>query len=101
MKRGTESRIIKMAGTQLLKNRFSICTTEGIVLFSVKAHEETQVVKQQAKQNRMWMKQNGLHLGCWNQPAWLNKLFGGSQTELENSSIIFERNTFYNKKSQD
>lgn len=41
-----------MAGTQLLKNRFSICTTEGIVLFSVKAHEETQVVKQQAKQNR-------------------------------------------------
>ena len=47
-----ESRIIKMAGTQLLKNRFSICTTEGIVLFSVKAHEETQVVKQQAKQNR-------------------------------------------------
>lgn len=52
MNRGIEGRIIKMAGTQLLRNRFSVCTTEGIVLFSVKAHGETQVVKRQAKQNR-------------------------------------------------
>lgn len=52
MNREIEGRIIKMAGTQLLRNRFSVCTTEGIVLFSVKAHGETQVVKRQAKQNR-------------------------------------------------
>ena len=36
----------------LLRNRFSVCTTEGIVLFSAKAREETQVVKRQAKQHR-------------------------------------------------
>lgn len=41
-----------MAETQFFKNRFSICITEGITLFSLKAHEETQVMKQQAKQNR-------------------------------------------------
>lgn len=31
----------QMAGTWLFKNRFSICTTERIALFSLKAHEET------------------------------------------------------------
>lgn len=51
MKRGIECRIIKMAGTKLFKNRFSICITEGITLFSLKAHEKTQAMKQQAKQN--------------------------------------------------
>lgn len=35
-----------MAGTQLFKNKFSICTTEGITLFSLKPHEEIQVIKQ-------------------------------------------------------
>lgn len=38
-----------MAGIQFFKNRFSICTTEGITLFSLKAHEETQVMKQAGK----------------------------------------------------
>lgn len=47
-----ECRIIKTARAQLFKNRFSICTTEEMTLFSQKAHEETQVMKQQAKQNR-------------------------------------------------
>jgi hypothetical protein len=49
MRKGIGFRIIKMAGEQLCKNRFSICPTELITLFSLKAHEEMQVMMQLAK----------------------------------------------------
>lgn len=101
MNRGIEGRIIKMAGTQLLRNRFSVCTTEGIVLFSVKAHEETQVVKRQAKQNRKceWNRMVCIWDIEINQLDLIN--YSGEAEKLKTTVLFLKAIHFITKKSQD
>ena len=90
-----------MAGTQLLKNRFSICTAEGIVLFSVKAHEETQVVKQQAKQNRKceWNRTVCIWNVEINQLDLINYL-GEAKQNLKTAVLFLKEIHFITKKAK-
>lgn len=91
-----------MAGTQLLRNRFSVCTTEGIVLFSVKAHGETQVVKRQAKQNRKceWNRMVCIWDTEINQLDLINYL-GEAKQKLKTAVLFLKAIHFITKKSQD
>lgn len=91
-----------MAGTQLLRNRFSVCTTEGIVLFSVKAHGETQVVKRQAKQNRKceWNRMVCIWDTEINQLDLIN-YSGEAKQKLKTTVLFLKAIHFITKKSQD
>ena len=88
-----------MTGTQLLRNRFSVCTTEGIVLFSAKAREETQVVKRQAKQHRKceWDRTVCIWDAEINQLDLIN-YFGEAKQKLKTTVLFLKAIHFITKK---